>query len=271
METPPIHCRTESAAKVLDVLEPTPAGDAPRECTVTLRRLRRGDLVPCEDTIAVEEDIAIRIPGRPDDVLSRTPGDDLNLVTGHLFCGGVIDAPGEVVGIGLSGHGPARAEVTLRALRTVRRLVPERRPLRLPPERLFWMKETFERRQNLFKNTGSTHAAALFSPEGRLLAFGEDVGRHNAFEKAIGRALREGTLNRTSIAMLSSRIAVGLAARAARADIPVLCGFSAATSSGVEYARERGLTLVGRLKGGAMDVYANAWRLEECGARTAAP
>ena len=233
------------------------------ECTVPLRRYDRGGLTQRHDAIAVEADLHVHVGDQPDAVLSRTPGDDLNLVMGHLFCNSLVKTPEEVADIDFSYRGTARANVRLDRDRALPRIFPKRPPVILEPERLFELKETFERRQNLFRNTGATHAAALFSLQGRLLAFGEDVGRHNAFDKAIGRALLEGTLARTAIAMISSRIAVELAVKASRADIPVLCGFSAATSSGVDYAEAHGITLVGRLKKRSFDVYANAWRLED--------
>ncbi len=234
-----------------------------RECTVTIQRLDRGELAFREDTIAVETDLRVQIPGRSDVVLARTPGDDLNLVVGHLFCKSVLDTPEEVANIGFCYRDSDRVDVSLDGNKSFRRIFPKRPPVRLAPKRLFELKETFERRQDLFKNTGSTHAVALFSLKGRLLAFGEDVGRHNAFDKAIGRALLEGTLGQTAIAMISSRIAVGMAAKAATANIPVLCGFSAATSSGIDYAKKYDITLIGRLRKTSFDVYANAWRIQE--------
>ncbi|WP_207262034.1 formate dehydrogenase accessory sulfurtransferase FdhD [Desulfovibrio sp. Huiquan2017] len=235
---------------------------ASRSCTMPLRRLREGRLVDGEDLVAVEAELRVRVQNGPDAILSRTPGDDLNLVVGHLFCAGLIEGPGEVERIGFSCRAPSRADVILHGSPVIRP-VPELPAARIEPEGLFRLKEVFERRQNLFRNTGSTHAAALFSLDGRLFSFGEDVGRHNAFDKAVGRALLEGTLGRAAIAMLSSRIAAEMAGKAARAGIPVLCGFSAATTSGVAVALERGITLVGRLRGRSFDVYANAWRLTE--------
>jgi FdhD protein len=229
---------------------------------VPLYRFNQGKLVSRKDAIAVEADLVIRIRNHPDMRLSRTPGDDLNLVMGHLFCSGVLDAPEDVAKVEFSYQGTARADVSLGGSRALRRILPRRPAVRLAPHRLFGLKEVFEHRQNLFKHTGSTHAAALFSLHGELLSYGEDVGRHNAFDKAVGRALQEGTLGQVAIAMLSSRIAVDLASKAAIANIPVLCGFSAATSSGVEYAEKNGITLVGRLKEESFDVYANAWRIQ---------
>ena len=259
---------TTSPLRVLTTLpvptiEPFSATDtSQREGTVTLQRLEQGKLAPREDTIAVEADLIVHVQGQPDTVLSRTPGDDLNLIVGHLFCNSMLDTPEEVANISFCYQDPARVDVSLGG-KSLRRLIPSRPAVHLAPERLFQLKETFERRQNLFKNTGSTHAAALFSLKGQLLAFGEDVGRHNAFDKAIGRALLEGTLGQTAIAMISSRIAVGLAAKATTANIPVLCGFSAATSSGVNYAEKHDITLIGRLRGTSFDVYAHAWRIPE--------
>lgn len=238
-----------------------PSRDSARECAVPLYRFNQGKLVSRKDSIAVEADLLIRIRNRPDMRLSRTPGDDLNLVMGHLFCNGILDTPEDVVNVDFCYHGTARADVSLGRGRAIRQIFSKRPTVRLAPGHLFRLKEVFERRQNLFKHTGSTHAAALFSIHGELLSYGEDVGRHNAFDKAVGRALQQGTLRQVAIAMLSSRIAVDLASKAAIANIPVLCGFSAATSSGVEYAEKHGITLVGRLKGNSFDVYANARRI----------
>eukprot|EP00831_Metopus_contortus_P017577 TRINITY_DN17424_c0_g1_i1.p3 TRINITY_DN17424_c0_g1~~TRINITY_DN17424_c0_g1_i1.p3 ORF type:complete len:167 (-),score=36.99 TRINITY_DN17424_c0_g1_i1:56-556(-) len=144
---------------------------------VTLQRFERGEkLATHEDMIAVEADLIVHIENQPDEILSRTPGDDLNLIMGHLFCNSMLNTPDEVANIGFCYQHPARVDVSLGGSNSLRRLHPSRPAVHLAPERLFGLKETFERRQNLFKNTGSTHAAALFSLEGQLLAFGEDVG-----------------------------------------------------------------------------------------------
>ncbi|WFS61398.1 formate dehydrogenase accessory sulfurtransferase FdhD [Pseudodesulfovibrio thermohalotolerans] len=240
--------------------EPAPVGATSRECTVPLLRMREGALADGEDTIAVEADLLVRTGDHPATVLSRTPGDDLNLVIGYLFCEGRIRSAAEVERIAFTYGSPAEVEVIL-CKPDPAPLTAERPPMRIAPGLLFKLKELFECRQNLFRNTGSTHAAALFSADGALLAYGEDVGRHNAFDKAIGRALLEGTLGSAAIGMLSSRIALAMAAKAAAARLPVLCGFSAATSSGVDVAKEHGITLVGRLRGKSFDIYANHWRL----------
>ncbi len=230
-------------------------------CPVSLQRYSAGKFSFKEDSIAVESDIRVEVNGRRDMVLSRTPGDDLNLIAGHLFSRSMIRGAEDLLHIGFSYQGVPRVEVKLRTSQRIRRLFPSPRPARIAPEKLFDFKETFERRQNLFKNTGCTHAAALFSIDGELISFGEDVGRHNAFDKAIGRALLEGTLEQVAIAMLSSRLALELAVKASTANIPILCGFSAATSSGINYAEKNNITLVGRLRDTTFNVYSNGWRL----------
>ncbi|MDD3312209.1 formate dehydrogenase accessory sulfurtransferase FdhD [Pseudodesulfovibrio sp.] len=251
-------------------LKPVPApprqprageGGLSRLHPTTLQRYENGRLVFRDDAIAEESTLRLLINGQQEALLSRTPGDDLNLVAGYLFCTSRIREAGDLASVGFSYRGVARAEVGLDAPADIRRIFPSPRPVRIGAHRLFEFKAAFERRQNLYRDTGSTHAAALFTADGQLIAFGEDVGRHNAFDKAIGRALLEGTLGQAAIAMLSSRLALELAVKAATANIPVLCGFSAATSSGVRYAEENNLTLVGRLRKESFNIYANGWRI----------
>jgi len=230
-------------------------------CPVTLQRYRDGKLAFSEGMVAVESDLKIKVNGSEHVVLTRTPGDDLALIVGHLFTSSMIRESEDVVDCSLSYRSSSWAEVTLITSNKIRRLYPSPRSSHVAPEQIFEFKRTFERRQNLYKNTRSTHAAALFSMEGDLIAFGEDVGRHNAFDKAIGRALLEGTLARVAIAMLSSRLALELVVKNATANIPILCGFSAATSSAINYAERNNVSLIGRIREGSFDVYSNGWRI----------
>ena len=231
-------------------------------CPVTLQCYVDGKLSFREGLVAVESDIHITVNGREYGTLTRTPGDDLSLIVGHLFTESMIRESADVVDCSFHYRNSSRAEVTLASSTGIRRIFPSPRPLHITPELLFDLKKTFERRQNLYKNTRSTHAAALFDVDGALISFGEDVGRHNAFDKAIGRALLEGTLDRVSICLLSSRLALELTVKAATANIPILCGFSAATSCAINYAERNDITLVGRIRGGTFDVYSNGWRFQ---------
>ncbi|MBG0789741.1 MAG: formate dehydrogenase accessory sulfurtransferase FdhD [Desulfovibrionaceae bacterium] len=237
------------------------AGSSRLTCPATPQRYEDGRLAFHKDAIAVEAPLRLMVDGLLDTTLSRTPGDDMNLVAGHLFSLNLISGPEDLADVSFSYRGRTRVTVVLKTTGTMRRLYPSPRPVRIRAERLFDLKETFEHRQNLFKSTGSTHAAALFSDREEMIAFGEDVGRHNALDKAVGRALLEGTLDRVAIAMLSSRLALELAVKAQAANIPILCGFSAATSSGIDYAERNNLTLVGRLRDRSFYLYSNGWRI----------
>lgn len=112
-----------------------------------------------------------------------------------------------------------------------------------------------------FRKTGGVHAAAIYKRDGTLVAFAEDVGRHNAVDKAIGIAV----LNRISLAecflALSGRLAGDIVAKAAVAGLPIVASLSAAIDSGVAVSKEAGVALVGFVRGKRMNVYAGPERI----------
>ncbi|WP_319584998.1 formate dehydrogenase accessory sulfurtransferase FdhD [uncultured Pseudodesulfovibrio sp.] len=210
--------------------------------------------------VVVEESLQISIRGREDIFLARTPGDDENLIVGHLFSQGLIRTRSDILDMTFR-HGSAQAVVGLRHHLPRRPLPAMSGVSNIDPKQIFRLRKRFEEHQRLYHSTGATHAAALFKANGELVAYGEDVSRHCAFDKAIGSALESRLLAGVEIAMLTSRLASELAAKASMARIPVLCGFSAATSSGMELAESDGVTLIGRIGKDSFTVYANGWRL----------
>jgi len=123
------------------------------------------------------------------------------------------------------------------------------------PERLLAAQATFGR-------TGALHASGLFDATGALLVCREDVGRHNAVDKVIGRTLLDGAPLRDAILLVSGRTSFEILQKAAVAGIPVVCAISGPTTLAIETARAFGITLVNFLRGRAMNVASRPDRIE---------
>jgi FdhD protein len=235
-----------------------------------------------EDYVAVEEPLEIRVDGAPLAVTMRTPGHDEELALGFLYTEGLIDGPRsvgptddfavntvEVEGplardpgarrfyttssCGVCGKG-ALEEVAVHAEPATAGPELDRDLLAALPDKL---------RQPTFERTGGLHATGLFTPSGEgPLLIHEDVGRHNAMDKVIGRALVDGMLPLSGhVLCVSGRLGFELVQKAARAGTPVLVGVGAPTSLAIELADDRGLTLAGFARGGSVNVYAHPERV----------
>jgi FdhD protein len=151
---------------------------------------------------------------------------------------------------------------SIEALRTDRPYEVSADPVRLTPGVLAALPDRLRAAQRVFDRTGGLHAAGLFDAEGGLLAVREDVGRHNAVDKVVGWALRQGLLPLAGkILMVSGRASFELTQKAMTAGIPVLAAVSAPSSLAVDLAEDAGMTLVGFLRGDTMNVYAGAGRI----------
>ena len=269
--------------------------------TARRRVLRLGGPEPVErpDTLVVEEPLEIRVGGRALVVTMRTPGDDMDLAAGFLVSEGVVSEAGHVRGIRYcagaldSGENtynlldvdldaavpppdPSLArsfyttsscglcgKASLDAVRTAARWSVADDPVTVSPAALSAMPDALREAQRVFDKTGGLHAAGLFTAEGELLVMREDVGRHNAVDKVVGWALRDGRLPlRGCVLLVSGRASFELTQKAWMAGIPVLAAVSAPSSLAVDLAAEAGMTLVGFLRGETMNVYAGTSRID---------
>jgi len=115
--------------------------------------------------------------------------------------------------------------------------------------------------QDLHQVVGGTHSAALFDATGQPVAQAEDIGRHNAVDKAVGYCLLRRIPLEDKVLITSGRASYEMAAKAIRLGIPLIATISAPTSMAVQLAEDRALTLIGYLRGGRMNVYTHAERL----------
>lgn len=240
----------------------------------------------------------MRLDGRTLAVTMRTPGDDMDLLAGFLVTEGVLRDKRELVAMrycagkdpaGLQTYNvldavtaspideaelPVRSFVTTSACGLCGKASIEAVELASPYDisadetkvDASWISTLpgqLRDTQRLFARTGGLHAAALFdSATGGLLVAREDVGRHNAVDKVVGWALRDGRLPLTRTTLLvSGRASFELAQKSSMAGIPILAAVSAPTSLAVELAARVGMTLIGFLRGESMVVYAGGERV----------
>jgi len=134
---------------------------------------------------------------------------------------------------------------------------------RIPVRELLALGRQLEEAQQYFRSTGGTHAAGLFDASGKLVSFAEDVGRHNALDKAIGRLLLQDRLGEARVALLSGRCSFEMVQKAARAGIPVVAGVSAPTNLAIALSQRAGITLVGFLREETLTIYHDAGHVHD--------
>lgn len=266
-------------------------------------RIRNGVAGARADTLVAEEPLEIRLNGKPLAITMRTPGDDFALAVGFLASEGVLGSAADVravtycegakedgsntynvVNVQLAAGVPLPditlernvyttsscglcGKASLDAVRTATRfpgLADD--PVRVSARVLGELPDRLRAEQKVFDRTGGLHGAGLFSARGELIDVREDVGRHNAVDKIVGRALQAGRLPLAgAVLLVSGRASFELAQKAVMAGIPVLAAVSAPSSLAVDLALESGLTLVGFLRGGDMNIYAGEERIDLAG------
>ena len=234
-----------------------------------------------EDFVAVEEPLEIRVDGAPLAVTMRTPGHDEELALGFLFTEGLIDGPrragltGDLAANTIEVEGPmshdpgARRFYTSSSCGVCGKGALEEVAVHAPPaapgpeiDRALLATLPDRLRQPTFERTGGLHATGLFTPDGELQCVREDVGRHNAMDKVVGRALLDGVVPlHGRVLCVSGRLSFELVQKAAVAGAPILVGVGAPSSLAVSLAADRGMTLAGFARRGRVNVYTGPERV----------
>jgi FdhD protein len=242
------------------------------------------------DELAIEEPLEIRVDGEPLAVTMRTPGEDEDLAAGFLAGEALIKGPDD-----LSSAGPSTdLAANVVAVRTrsglrrdpsaersfyltsscgvcgkaalefvAREATPSDPAPALAPELVLSLPPAARREQVSFERTGGLHATALFDSGGDLLSVREDVGRHNAMDKALGAMLLAGRWPLPGvIGCLSGRASFELVQKASVAGLAGLVAVGAPSTLAVRLARERGMLLCGFVRERAFNVYAGSERLD---------
>jgi FdhD protein len=259
-----------------------------------MRRKANGGYECVTDEVAIEEPLEIRIAQNPLAVTMRTPGNDEELAAGFLLSEGIVRARadlreiskctlpsslGNVLNITLAATAkftPAAAHrfgtistscglCGKTSIEFIRQQFP---PIRSTPSfqieaaQLLELPERLRSAQGNFERTGGIHAAAIFDLAGNLVVLREDIGRHNAVDKAIGRAFLDELLPlRNHIMIVSGRSSLEIVQKALAAGIPIVAAVSAPSSLAVNFARESNQTLIGFLRPPTFNIYSHVERV----------
>jgi FdhD protein len=249
------------------------------------------------DRLVTEEPMEIRVhlPGGGPQSLAvtmRTPGNDFELAVGFCVTEGVVHSPDDVASVaycverGAQHYNivtvqlrvappdglPQRAFVANASCGLCGKTALEDVELRCPPiahgprvaaSTILTLPDRLREAQRVFDSTGGLHGAALFRVDGALDTLREDVGRHNAVDKVVGRATLDRRLPLASgVLMVSGRVSFEIVQKAAMAGIPIVCAVSAPSSLAVDAARRVGQTVVGFVRTGRFNVYTGRERVD---------
>lgn len=255
-------------------------------------RVDDGHAAADRDRVAVELPLEVRLNSEPFSVIMRTPGDDRHLALGFLLSESVVrtaadiervdvDDVENVVNVWLTRERDAtvtaalgqRRQVAMNSScgmcgrRTLESLDIDAAPFpvewQVAPDLVRTLPDTLRAAQSVFATTGGIHAAGLFDRDGRLDAIAEDVGRHNAIDKLLGRALLAGRVPLDqSVLFVSGRTSFEIVQKAYLGGIRCVAAVSAPSSLAIDLARSAGMTLLGFVRDARFNVYAGDGRIK---------
>jgi len=255
-----------------------------KEIPISRIDVSKGAVEQKKDYIAEEAPLHILLNEIHYATILCTPSQLKELVIGHLISEGILKTVDEIREISLETNGKCQVklkpdiatEKRIPMSRLFARLIvsacgsPDSWPITKLMDRLSLLRvsnsiveakvilesgKELNRIAETFRKTGGVHIAALYSAGGDLIAFAEDVGRHNAVDKVIGSGISKETEFERCFLTLSGRLTGDLVLKCARMRIPIVASLAAAINSGVDVAQRAGITLVGFVRGKRMNVY----------------
>jgi FdhD protein len=253
-----------------------------------IRRKRDGELEYLPDELTIEEPLEIRVGGKNVAVTMRTPGHDEELAAGFLLSEGIVRARDQIARVSADTDNRVTVELTdgvklklnstkrfgtissscglcgKTTIEAIRQNFPaiQSTDVRIDIETLLSLPETLRNAQSDFARTGGIHAAGILGVDGELKVAREDIGRHNAVDKSIGRAFLDGLLPlETRVLLVSGRASFEIIQKALAAGIPIVAAVSAPSSLAVELARNSNQTLIGFLRPPSFNIYSHIERV----------
>ena len=265
--------------------------------TIPVQKIEGESSSPVQDLLAVEEPLEVRLGDKPISITMRTPGHDFELAAGFLFTEGILSDSHQIRAIRFTNPGgnPRQAQnsVTVELQPDVEidlaplerhfyttsscgicgkasiqavevkgcRMLPLDKPV-VHSTIIHALPDALRQSQPVFDRTGGLHASALFDANGALLSLREDIGRHNALDKLIGKEfLDRRTPLEDRILLVSGRASFELVQKAVMAGIPVLAAVGAPSSLAVELAQRFQMTLLGFVRDSRFNIYSGSWRI----------
>lgn len=259
-----------------------------------IRRKQNGDLEYLHDDLTVEEPLEIRIGRKTVATTMRTPGSDEELAAGFLVSEGIIQTPEQIANFSRPAAARNRDNIiittltegtqvklnsaqrfgtissscgicgkeSIGAIRQNFPVIESAKDIRIDVETLLLLPSLLREGQSDFARTGGIHAAGVFGLDGTSRFVREDIGRHNAVDKVIGRAFLNRELPlKCRILLVSGRASFEIMQKALSAGIPIVASVSAPSTLAMEFARECNQTLVGFLRPPSFNIYSHTERI----------
>jgi FdhD protein len=237
------------------------------------------------DCVVIEQALTVMIDKVGSFTIMATPSDIEALAVGFVFSEGIIHSIDDVIAVstkeqlphvvGIQVHDPTQiatkrnmivaSSCGMCGVRNIEKMLADISPcgnsLKVSSDLIIKVTENLQSMQQLFAATGGSHAAGIFNAAGQIFAFAEDIGRHNAFDKAVGKCLLERQSPAGCGAVISGRVSLEIVTKAAKAGIEIIVAVSAPSSFAIEVAEKWNITLCGFVRPERTNVYTHPTRI----------